>query len=100
MLLLVLFFAPKKRTEWVWGIPRKKYVKLGEINGIVFTKIADCLWRKLLGHASNAHGVKDRTLFGKVPTEGAGGDTRLLGQGALVDEVIFVVFVCHCFHSV
>ena len=24
MLLLVLFFAPKKRTEWVWGIPRNK----------------------------------------------------------------------------
>ena len=67
----------------------------GEVDAVVFTDVADGLWRKLLGFRGDAHGVEDVTSGGEVTGESTGADASQTSEFALADETVFIVIVYH-----
>ncbi len=66
-----------------------------EVDAVVFTDVADGLWRKLLGFRGDAHGVEDVTSGGEVTGESTGADVSQTSELALADETVFIVEVNH-----
>jgi hypothetical protein len=66
-----------------------------EVDAVVFTDVADGLWRKLLGFRGDAHGVEDVTTSGEVTGKSTGADVSQTSELALADETVFIVEIYH-----
>jgi hypothetical protein len=67
----------------------------GKIDAVVFTDVADGLWRKFLSLWRYAHGIEDGSTGLKISTEGTGGYIGQLGQGTFAYKAVFIVKVDH-----